>query len=284
MIAEQLTWFIDGRYFYNNITLDKIIHLASGHKNRLKIIIEARIKSTERWYWQTIFADNSHENDALALIHQKKEKLLKVLQMSAIKTEISISQSADHIALLNTELSKSPNSLLILEDAPQNKRHPLFQTLTEIDSTILLLSNKAWKKPLNLLGAIDPLHEHDRPAKMDENIVKNVKLWSQSFTSKWGVAHCCYISSVLSKYKNKVLTIHKEALHEFSEKWHIKEEQSILLEGKPEHALTTFIEKEHVDILFIGLVNRNIIDRFWVGSTTSSFLVHPTCDLLLIKH
>lgn len=284
MISDQLTWFIDGRYFYNNITLDKIIHLAGTTANPIKIIIDARIKSTERWYWHTFFEDTSSNSDALALLNQKKDKLLKVLKMSAIKADIMLSQTSDHINLLNDELSKSKNSLLIVEDAPANKRHPVFQTLTEIDSTVLILSHKAWKKPLKILGAVDPLHEHDRPAKIDDNIVKNLKRWEEAFNLKWGVAHCCYISSVLSKYKNKVLSIHKEALHEFSEKWHIKDEQSTLLDGKPENALMTYIDQEHIDILFIGLVNRNIIDRFWVGSTTSSFLSNPSCDLLLIKH
>jgi hypothetical protein len=90
MITEQLIWFIDGRYFYKNIILDKIIHLANVHQRSIKIIIDARIKSTERWYWHTLIDDSSTTNDALELINKKKQTLLKVLQMSAIKAEVII--------------------------------------------------------------------------------------------------------------------------------------------------------------------------------------------------
>ena len=284
MITEQLIWFIDGRYFYKNITLDKVIQLANAHKKQVKIIIDASVKSTHRWYWHSMVDNSETANEDLDVINKKKQTLLKALEMSAIKTEIITIQSSDHLEIINTELAKKNNGLLILEDTSLKQRHPIFQTLTEINSPVLLLSNKLWNKTINLIGAVDPLHEHDRPAKIDDSIVNDLKNWDSSFTVKWRLVHSCFISSVLYKYKNKVLLMHKEGLKEFSEQRNIKQDQYTLLEGLPEDAIRSFIDKNHVDILFIGLVNRSVIDRFWVGSTTSNFLYEPPCDLLLIKH
>jgi hypothetical protein len=284
MISEQLIWFIDGRYFYKNITLDKVILLANAHKKQVKIIIDARVKSTQRWYWHSMVENSKTANEDLDAINKKKQTLLKALEMSAIKAEIIITQSADHLEIINTELAKVNNGLLILEDISPKQRHPIFQTLTEINSPVLLLGNKIWKKAINIIGAVDPLHEHDRPAKIDDSIVNNLKSWDGSLTVKWRLVHCCFISSVLYKYKNKVLLMHQEGLKEFSEQRNIKHDQYTLLEGLPEDAIRSFIDKNHVDLLFIGLVNRSVIDRFWVGSTTSNFLYEPPCDLLLIKH
>ncbi|HBY87782.1 MAG TPA: hypothetical protein DEO86_18155 [Colwellia sp.] len=284
MITEQLIWFIDGRFFYNNITLDKIILLAGAHQRSIKVIIDVRVKSTERWYWHSMNKDSSKPNDQLEVINNKKKLLINALKMSAINTEIIITQSADHIEVINSVLAKTKSGLLILEDTQPKQRHPIFQTLTEINSPVLLLSNKVWRKPISIIGAVDPLHENDRPAEIDESIVKHLMNWNSSLAVKWTLAHCCYISSVLYKYKSKVLLMHKEGLKEFAEQFHIKEEQYTLLEGLPEEALKYLIKKNHVDILFIGLVNRNIFDKLWVGSTTSNFLYEPPCDLYLIKH
>jgi nucleotide-binding universal stress UspA family protein len=284
MITEQLIWFIDGRYFYKNISLDKIIYLANAHQRNIKVIIDIRIKSTERSYWHSMTENSLKPNDELDVIYKKKEALLKTLKMSAIKAEIIETQSADHVKIINVELAKSNNSMLILEDAPPKLRHPVFQTLAEINSPVLLLTNKVWKKPINILGAVDPLHENDRPAKIDENIIHHLKDWGASLDVKWTLAHCCYISSVLYQYESKILSMHKEAIKEFADKFRIKKEQYNLLEGLPEEALKSFINKNHTDILFIGLVNRSVFEKLWVGSTTSDFLYEPPCDLLLIKH
>ncbi|TMM42517.1 universal stress protein [Colwellia ponticola] len=283
MINEQLVWFIDGRYFYNTITLDKIITLATAHQQPLKIIIDVRVKSTERWYWHSINKDTSSVNKELATINTKKQDLLDALATKAIEAEVIVTQSADHITVINTELAKKNNSLLILEDTPPKKRHPLFQALTEINSPVLLLSNSPWKKPLNIIGAVDPLHENDRPAHIDDSIVKQLKAWHKALSAQWTLVHCCYISSVLYEYKNKVLLMHKEGLQEFAEQFLVKKTQYILLEGLPEEALKAFINKNNIDILCIGLVNRSMLDKLWVGSTTSHFLYEPPCDLLLIK-
>lgn len=284
MVNEQLVWFIDGRYFYNTITLDKIIALANAHQQRIKIIIDVRVKSTERWYWHAINKDSIATNDELEIINNKKQALIDALAVKAIEADIIVTQSADHVKIINTELAKNNNSLLILEDTPPKKRHPVFQALTEINSPVLLLSNRAWHKPISIIGAVDPLHENDRPAKIDDSIVKQLKAWDKALSVKWTLVHCCYISSVLYKYTNKVLLMHKEGLQEFAEQFHIKKAQYTLLEGLPEEALKSFIKKNNVDILCIGLVNRSMLDKLWVGSTTSHFLYEPPCDLLLIKH
>jgi nucleotide-binding universal stress UspA family protein len=283
MITEQLIWFIDGRYFYKNVTLDKIIQLANAHQMRIKIIIDAQVKSTQRWYWHSMVENSSTVNEDLAAINKKKQTLLNALEMSAIKAEIIITDTSNHIKAINTELAKNNNGLLVLEDTPPKKRHPIFQTLTEINAPVLLLSNNVWKKPLNVIGAVDPLHENDRPAKIDEHIVKHLKNWEGSLAIKWKVVHCCYISSVLTQYKSKVLSMHRDGLKEFSRQFKVLQDQYTLIEGLPEDALKTYINKNHIDILFIGLVNRSMLDKFWVGSTTSNFLYEPPCDLLLIK-
>ncbi|MBU2871917.1 universal stress protein [Colwellia sp. E2M01] len=283
MISEQLIWFIDGRYFYKNITLDKIVQLANSHNKHLKIIIDVKVRATDRWYWHSMVDKSLTSLEGLNSIEKKKQNLLSALQMSAIKADIITTESSDHVNIINAEIEKSTNNLVIIEDAPLKLRHAIFQRLTEIDAPVLLLSKKVWTKPIKIIGAVDPLHEHDKHAKIDEHIVEHLKYWAQTLTVKWQVVHACYISSVLYEYQHKVQKMHQSALTDFAKKLAIKAEQYILLDGLPEDVISTFINKQHIDVLCIGLVNRNKLNTFWVGSTTTHFLSEPPCDLLLIK-
>ena len=162
-------------------------------------------------------------------------------------------------------------------------RSTVFIIVSKVQDLFDAVFFKVWKENINAIGAVDPLHENDRPAKIDEHIVQHLKSWEDSLSVKWKLIHCCYISSVLYQYKNKVLSMHQDGLKEFADQFRIKRDQYKLLEGLPEEALKSYINKNHIDILFIGLVNRNMLDKFWVGSTTSNFLYEPPCDLLLIK-
>jgi|GEM_PF-2163952 len=284
MITEQLIWFIDSRFYYQNISLDKIVHLAQIHKKPIKIIIDASAQLTGRGYWHLLSHKETLSQELLSSIEQQQKKLLKFFAMNAIKVDITINQSADYFVALSTSIKNSLNSLVILEDNISAKRHPVFQQLTDIDAPVLLLHKKPWKHPVNILAAVDPLHEHARPGKIDDNIVLLTQHWSKTLSAKFTVAHCFYVASVLTKYKNNVFRMHSDGLDTFAKKFRLCEQQYTLLEGIPEEALTTYIQHNHIDILTMGLVARNKLQQLWVGSTTTAMLSEVPCDILLIKH
>jgi nucleotide-binding universal stress UspA family protein len=284
MKTEQLIWFIDSRYFYLNISLDKIIHLANIHHKKITIVIDAKGKNSEPWYAHLLNEKSLPFNDDNILLAEKQVKLLNFFKMNAIKAEILICPSINYAKILNDEIAKNTNSLVIIEDTHLAKRHPIFQMLTQIKAPILLLSNKIWKHPIKILGAIDPLHENARPETIDNTIVELMLDWGKTLKAKHIIAHCCYISPVLSQYKKKIITEHDQALKEYSKNFRVTKEQQILLEGKPEEVLPTYIRDNQIDVLFIGLVARNKLSQFWIGSTTSALLAALPCDMLLVQH
>tara|TARA_R110001583_G_scaffold9945_4_gene46301 strand:+ start:7919 stop:8773 length:855 start_codon:yes stop_codon:yes gene_type:complete len=284
MKTEQLIWFIDSRYFYQNISLDKIVHLANIHQKKITIIIDARGKSPTPWYSHLLHDESLLFNDENILLAEKQVKLLNFFKMNAIKADIMICPSIDYTKIINKEIAKNTNSLVVIEDTQLSKRHPIFQMLTQINAPILLLTNKIWKHPINILGAIDPLHENARPETIDESIVELMAHWGAALKAKQCIAHCCYISPVLSQYKKKIMAEHQDALKDFSKKYRLDKDQQVLLEGQPEERLPTYIKNNQVDVLFIGLVARNKLSQFWIGSTTNALLTTLPCDMLLVKH
>lgn len=284
MITEQLIWFIDSRFYYQNTSLDKIVQLAKIHQKTVKIVIDASAQLTGRGYWHLLGQKETLSQELLTTIEQKQQQLLKFFAMNAIKIEVTINQSADYFAALSSTIKNTNNSLVIIEDNISAKRHPIFQQLTDINAPVLLLNKKAWKHPVNILAAVDPLHEHARPGKIDDNIVLLTQHWAKKWTAKLTVAHCYYVASVLTKYKNKILTMHNDGLEVFAKRLRLQNEQCILLEGIPEEALTAYIHHHHIDVLAMGLVARNKLEQLWIGSTTTALLSELPCDVLLIKH
>jgi hypothetical protein len=284
MKTEQLIWFIDSRFFYKSTSLDKIVRLANIHHKKIKVIIDASAQLTGRGYWHLFDDTDTLSQEVIAELDKKQAQLHKFFTMNAIKADVIVNQSTNYLQILNSEVDKYTNCLVVIEDTITTKRHPIFQEFKGINAPIILLSHKLWKSSINILAAIDPLHEHARPEDLDENIISLTQVWATSLNASWVIVHCCYIASVLTQYKSKLLTMHREGFNAFANRNRLPDEQCVLLEGVPEDALSSYVNKHCIDILVIGLVARNKLEQFWIGSTTSALLCAPPCDLLLIKH
>ena len=64
---------------------------------------------------------------------------------------------------------------------------------------------------------------------MDENIVSLTQLWAKSLKAQWVIAHCYYVAPVLTKYKNRLLSMHREGLNIFTKKHRIPDGHCALL-------------------------------------------------------
>ena len=283
MKTEQLIWFIDSRFYFHASSLDKMVRLAKIHNKQVTVIIDASPQFTGRGYWHLFVEKDTLTNNLIADLDEKKTQLLKFFAMNAIKIDVIVNQSTNYLSLLESEIAIKENCLVVIEDSSISKRHPIFQKLTDIKAPILLLQKKIWKHSVNLLAAVDPLHEHARPGQIDDNIVSLIKLLAKSLKAKWAIAHCYYVASVLTQHKNKLLSMHREGLNIFAKKLRLPDEHCILLEGIPEDVLSSYIHKKQVDILVVGLVTRSKLEQLWIGSTTTALLCEPPCDLLMIN-
>lgn len=283
MKTEQLIWFIDSRFYFHTSSLDKIVRIAKIHDKKVTVIIDASAQSNGRGYWHLFDEIDTLASDLMAEIENKRTQLLKFFSMNAIKIDVVINQSTNYFSSLDSEIASKENCLVVIEDSYTAKRHPIFQKLTNISAPILLLNNKIWKSTIDILAAIDPLHEHARPGHMDENILSLTQLWAKSLKAQWVIAHCYHVAPVLTKYKNRLLSMHREGLNIFTKRHRIPDGHCVLLEGIPEDALSSHIHKNQVDILVVGLVTRSKLEQLWIGSTTTALLSEPPCDLLMLK-
>lgn len=283
MNTEQLIWFIDSRFYYQTTSLDKLVQLISAHQKTLRIIIDASAQLKGRGYWHLLQDKATLPDETMEKISLKQQQLLNFFKMNAINVDITVNKSSDYLTVLKTCFSEKTKNMVIIEDQLIQKRHSIFQKLTEIPAPILLLNNKPWVQPMSIVAAVDPLHEYARGGRIDQRISAFVTTYADILKANWKLAHCYQVSSLSSIYKNKILSIHKDGVIRFAKAERIEPSKCLLLEGEPEVALTRYIKHNNVQLLIMGLVARNKLEQFWIGSTTTALLADIPCDILLIK-
>jgi nucleotide-binding universal stress UspA family protein len=281
---DKVIWFIDTRSpEIGHSTIKKIIDIVNSFAVPIDIILDKRTRSVERLY----LPDWPEDKQQLARHRTQQNQFASELQRSLsdknIKHRIVDVVDADYMTVLNKCLNPSVNNLLIINDQPLSKRHPIFQHLCQLPCSVLLLTTKPWHSPFNVLAAVDPLHENARPQTLDTTIVEWARKWGDRPDAEWQLVHCCFVSPLYLKHKKAIVGIHTDELDNFARASGVPKSKTRLLQGNPESVLPQYIKESQTDLLVIGLVARTRLRNFLVGSTTTLLLASPPCDMLFIK-
>jgi universal stress protein E len=84
-------------------------------------------------------------------------------------------------------------------------------------------------------------------------------------------------------YREKVRNRHREGLDELLKS---NVESSTIVhfeEGIPERVLPQVVNEAGIDLIVMGAMSRNGLDKIFVGSTAERVLDHLRCDILILK-
>lgn len=163
---------------------------------------------------------------------------------------------------------------------------------------LLLVKPRAIKKHPTIIAAVDPMHEKDQPAALDHEILD----WSLALAKGTkGSLHVFHsfdpapayavsadsmafpISTPINAMTDAMREQHKNAMDELLAKRKGDEFTSHLLEGATRDELIGLVESQHADLVVMGAVSRNALQRLFLGSTAETVLDHVPCDLLIVK-
>jgi universal stress protein E len=142
-----------------------------------------------------------------------------------------------------------------------------------------------------VLAAVDPMHEHDKPAELDQQILELAKGLATGTGGELQVVHTFAVHSALAlkdatsedEIADAVRQEHQAAMTAFLDTHQIPAANSHLLKGAPHDRLPQFAEDENIDILVMGAVSRSGLDRIFIGSTAARVLDRLPCDLVIVK-
>ena len=161
-----------------------------------------------------------------------------------------------------------------------------------------LLSNTDWNlirtcptplwlvKPQDLgaqpafVAAIDPMHEHDKPAALDGEILQFSKMLSQQ---TGGVVHAFHCVSPSDEMEQQMLEDHRQRFHEITSLHQIEDENAHLASGIAHEELPAFANRINAGVVVMGAVARNRWKRLFIGATAERTLEYLPCDLLIVK-
>jgi universal stress protein E len=148
------------------------------------------------------------------------------------------------------------------------------------------------------VAAIDPMHQHDKPAALDDEILHISKDIAtrvhgdlhafHSYDPRIAVATAtanAYIpvSLPFDEIEQQMHEDHQKRFREITEFHKVDKEKSHLVAGLTHEELPLIAESLKADVVVMGAVARNRWKRLFIGATAERTLEHLPCDLLIIK-
>jgi universal stress protein E len=152
--------------------------------------------------------------------------------------------------------------------------------------------------PPVLVAAIDPMHQHDKPAALDDEILHVAKGIAEKVQGDVHAFHAydpriavatatanAYIpvSLPFDEIEQQMHEDHEKRFSEITEFHEIATDNAHLVAGMTHEELPLIAEKLHADVVVMGAVARNRWKRLFIGATAERTLEDLPCDLLIIK-
>ena len=148
------------------------------------------------------------------------------------------------------------------------------------------------------VAAIDPMHQHDKPAALDDEILHMGKAVVKSVGGDLHAFHSydpriavatatanAYIpvSLPFDEIEQQMHEDHQKRFREITEFHKLEPEKAHLVAGLTHEELPLIAEQLKADVVVMGAVARNRWKRLFIGATAERTLEHLPCDLLIIK-
>jgi universal stress protein E len=204
-----------------------------------------------------------------------------VQHAAATQADIVFKDTHHHSAFARTLLTHTDWNLIRCCDAP-----------------LWLVKARDIPKAPIIVAAVDPMHEHDKPAALDDEILdlcntlataSNATLrafhsYDPSMTIACAAANAYMPASVPFAELDEHLTAeHQRRFHALIEKHGIDPDSSHLADGLVHQALPMYCKDIDASVVVMGAVSRNHLKRLFIGATAERTLEHLPCDLLVVK-
>ena len=148
------------------------------------------------------------------------------------------------------------------------------------------------------VAAIDPMHQHDKPAALDDEILQISKSLAEKLDGRVHAFHCydpriaiatdpanAYIpvSLPFDEIEQRMHEDHQKRFDEITSFHGIDDDRSHLVAGLAHEELPLIANELDAAVVVMGAVSRNRWKRLFIGATAERALEHLPCDLLIVK-
>ncbi len=273
--------------------MEKALRLARASGQPLTVAVNSDSPAMRR----AVGFDDARRESAERQIAKAWEKRIDELADGATVTKRVAPHRDAETALRDTVVDCAP-SLVVVHTSEEGtlKRH-LFTPrdwllIRHAPCPVLCVHSQPWSTPPRFTAAVEP---EDQPGGLDAAVIHTARYWSEQLHGELEAVHVLehpdetlllVAGEALPEYAasaNSIREYHEKALAEFAQRENLPEEKTILLEGPVTRTLTDYCEEEGADLLVVGTVRRNTVERLLLGATAESLLTRTGNDVLVVK-
>jgi len=289
---------IDPTVLHDHV-IDKAKLLAHRTKAKVELFINCQVIGKESSYYRLDKRTASNESA------QSGSDELQELLISELRNEFSSLEIPVNIDLC---LEKNlPQSILDKVDEIQpdivlksTHRHNLlrqtlitntdWQLIRMCSVPLLLTKPYGWYENGRVVAAVDPLHNSSEQTNLDDSLIAAAEYISELVGQQPGVFHAYYYpeygsqnSEQNSPQSRDMKRRHNRKMYELLSRHNVDPEFVKIANGDTKIEMMHYLEKIRANVLIIGALARNKLERIVVGSTAEKILDDVPCDLMIMK-
>jgi universal stress protein E len=161
---------------------------------------------------------------------------------------------------------------------------------------VLVLKNgRPWKRP-KILAAVDPSHAHDKPARLDGEILEQAGRLSNATRGSLTVMHAnapwslglvlgdpALDASTIAMTFEQMQMRGRRRFEDFARRRRVPRARTRVVDNDPVLAIPLYARQMGADVVVMGAVSRSGLKRMFIGNTAERVLADLPCDVLVIK-
>ena len=244
----------------------------------------------------TVYIDQPAKENLMGILKDKMEALAAPLRESGLNVSVDVHWDHPLDEGIVRKIVESEPWMVFKDTHHHNvlKRTVLSNTdwhLIRQCPVPLYLVNPGLPANPKVYAAVDPVHEHDKPASLDHAIVKLAEEVTGYLNGELHVVHTYAVPNSLVALEGvpatnifeSIETEHRDALTKFLSAYSIPESNVHFVEGLPQEKLPELTSEPDCALIVMGAVSRRGLDRIFIGSTAERTLDRLACDLLIVK-
>jgi universal stress protein E len=147
------------------------------------------------------------------------------------------------------------------------------------------------------VAAVDPLHERDKPADLDNRIVRTGKALAEALGGEVHVFHAFDLTAAIAISTDAMTPIalpineladamradHTEAVERLCKEHGVPPERTHIHQGGTRQLLLALTDRLRADAVVMGAVSRSGLKGLFLGNTAEDVLDRLHCDLVIVK-
>ena len=172
-----------------------------------------------------------------------------------------------------------------------------WQLMKKIDYPVWFVKPVEWQEPPMIVAAVDPTHNKDREAVLDQRIVATAQALAACCDGRVQLVHTYQrlveigsratktfkpITLPIDDLDKKIRDEHRRKLDEFAADCGVANEDVHQLPGRAHEILPMFAKTHSASLMVMGALSRGGITRRYIGNTAARVLDHLPCDVLVV--